>query len=138
MWFVTLTTIGFGDYVPTEAYQSIPRLSENNLGNQGEFFKPKEAFLRIAFSLFTLFGLCMVSGVFNAIMAAIEESQCRPRCPGCIPRKTQNHPDNERNNTPEERDTVPEQCDTDLKQLGMKNVGYQKENIPTISLEEIK
>jgi len=89
-WFVTLSTIGFGDYVISRETQIInitgPKL-DNELDDLGQ--ASSKVVISIVFILHTLLGLCIVSSVLNAIMVAMEEVKLRPWCPGCVPRKTQ-------------------------------------------------
>lgn len=97
-WFITFTTIGFGDYVYRQPKSSIKKLSFDSSGKlvnkdvdtkEGTF----EVLQRNLIFLYSLAGLCLVASALNCIMAAIEERRCRPRCSGCVPRKTQNYPD---------------------------------------------
>ena len=70
--------------------------------------------------------------VLNSIMAAIEERKCRPRCPGCVSRKTQDQEDNEHNG-------YSEQCvAADITALNMLNYGFQKANTPSVSLNDLE
>lgn len=87
-WFVTLSTIGFGDYVIHRKTQVItdPKLDKGS-GDLGQ--ASSKLVLGIIFMIQNLLGLCIVSSVLNAIMVAMEEGKLRPRCPRCIPRKTQ-------------------------------------------------
>lgn len=124
-WFVTFTTIGFGDYVPHKP-QRIQQLSINNSRNYKNKAHAEESNFVLLFTFYFIFCLCIVSSVLRSIVAAIEEHRYCPRCPGCVPRKTQDHLDNEEHNTPEQRDT-------DMTSLEMENVVYQKENITSLS-----
>ncbi len=90
-WFITFTTIGFGDYVSREP-QRIKQLSLNSSVSQENMNGSLDAeettfviFAGLFFTFYNIFTLCIVSSVLNSIMAAIEESKCRPRCPGCVP-----------------------------------------------------
>ena len=138
-WFVTLTTIGFGDYVYDPGKpQRIRQLSinstrkhENKAGTVDAGEATAFIFLNIFSTFYFILCLCVISSVLNSIMAALEEQKCRPRCPGCIPRKKRNHLDNEQNNTPEQRDTS-------TSYLTMENFGFQKENITALSVTDIK
>ena len=138
-WFVTLTTIGFGDYVYDPGKpQRIRQLSinstrkhENKAGTVDAGEATAFIFLDIFSTFYFILCLCVISSVLNSIMAALEEQKCRPRCPGCIPRKKRNHLDNEQNNTPEQRDTS-------TSYLTMENFGFQKENITALSVTDIK
>ena len=89
-WFVTLSTIGFGDYVIRRKTQVInitgPKL-DNGVGDLEQ--ASMKVVMGIIFMIQNLLGLCVVSSVLNAIMVAMEEVKLRPRCPRCVPRKTQ-------------------------------------------------
>jgi len=78
-WFITFSTIGFGDYTHQKSHKS------------------QKSALTVLFATgyvcHTIIGLCLVSSVLNSIMEALEEHKCRPRCLGCIPRKIQDHVD---------------------------------------------
>lgn len=132
-WFVTYTTIGFGDYVPGKVHW-IHQLSNDSSSvhtkKSGEE-KTAELFLTIFYTFFCVLGLCLVSSVLNSILEVFEQRKYRPRCPGCVPRKTQIHADNEQSDT-------PEQPRTDMTYLGMENFGLEKENIAELSVTEIK
>ena len=130
--FVTFTTIGFGDYVVTDYRpKGVKQLSVNNfMENNNESVDAKkttvEIFLGIIFGLLAMLALCVVSSVINSIMAAIEEWRCNCRCPGCVPRKTQDHVDNKH------------QLDsTDNTDFGMENFGLKNENASSVSVTEI-
>ena len=125
-WFITFSTIGFGDYVPTKRFiiQELSLNSSENYENKYESIDMKKTatvlFMETLLALYYILGLCGVSGVVNSIMAAMEEHKCRPRCPGCTcirPRTTHGHSDNEENNTPE-----PNQRDTEMKYLEMESM----------------
>jgi len=131
-WFVTLTTTGFGDYVPGRP-QRIRELSVNISRNNEDEAEEIDAgeitasiFFGVFFTFYLILGLCVVSSAINSVMAAIEKRKCRPSCPGCIPRKTKEHIDTEENNAPEQRDS-------NMTYLSMENFGFQKENITPLS-----
>ena len=138
-WFVSFSTIGFGDYVPAKS-QRITQLPINNsVVNEDEDEKFRSAgkvtsaaFIGILFTFYYILGLCIVSSVLNSIMAAIEERKCRPRCPGCVSRKTSDQEDNEQNG-------YSEQCvAADITALNMLNYGFQKANTPSVSLNDLE
>lgn len=138
-WFVTFSTIGFGDYVPAKS-QRITQLPINNsVVNEDEDEKFRSAgkvtsaaFIGILFTFYYILGLCIVSSVLNSIMAAIEERKCPPRCPGCFPRKTRDQEDSEQNG-------YSEQCvAADITALNMLNYGFQKANTPSVSLNDLQ
>ena len=64
-------------------------------------------------------------------MTAIEEQKCRPRCPGCIPRKTIDHVTNERKNTSQWREG-------DMSYSGMENFDFCKQGNDTVGLQKAK
>ena len=77
-WFITFTTIGYGDYVPGHIKNSASSQSSG---------RPKNAALRtanIGFHLtWTTLGLCVVSSVLNAVAAFIEKrsaTRLRAKC----------------------------------------------------------
>ena len=127
-WFTTFTTIGFGDYVVGHSQQRITMLSLNNSVYQESHESLNEEktalgiFRDLFLTFYIIFTLCIVSSVLNAIMAVIEERRCRPRCPGCVPRKTQETGDNDvhYSDAPNERGTNPT-C------LSMENFGISDE-----------
>ena len=130
-WFVTFTTIGFGDYVPHEP-QRIKELSINSSDNHGNRVKNSIIVHNTFFTFYFILCLCIVSSVLNSIMAAIEERKCRPRCSGSVPRKTRDHPDNKENNTTGQRDT-------DTANFEMENMATMTEgnttSLPTSKVE---
>lgn len=102
-WFITFTTIGFGDYVISNIdVPSYNKLTFNISSHQENKDESVDLHIdNILNMLNCLIGLCIVSSVLNSIMASIEERTCRPRCFGCCNRKIQDHVNNEQNNTPE-------------------------------------
>ena len=99
-WFITFSTIGFGDYIHHKSQQRITQLFINGTASQeneeGIFHSQKGAlkiFIAIGYMCHSIIGLCLVSSVLNSIMEALEEHKCRPRCLGCVSRKTQDHAD---------------------------------------------
>ena len=139
-WFVTFSTIGFGDYVLAKS-QRITQLPINNsvVFNEDEDEKFRSAgkvtsaaFIGILFTFYYILGLCIVSSVLNSIMAAIEERKCRPRCPGCVSRKTSDREDNEQNGYSEQYVAA------DITALNMLNYGFQRANTPSVSLKDLE
>ena len=108
-WFITYTTIGFGEYVTKDFPQSIKIFSSNSSrrhqGQEQNVFK-KEETARICIAILGLFlgilGLCFVSSVLNSIMAATEEINFRQCCRG---RKIENRPSDNNKSSPENHDT---------------------------------
>ena len=94
-WFITCTTIGFGDYVFHQP-QKIKKLSVNGSGKfVRDVDKKKLIFVVLQKKLITfysLMALCIVASVLNSIMAAIEERRYPPPCPGCLPKKNPGPP----------------------------------------------
>ena len=120
-WFITCTTIGFGDYVFHQP-QKIQQLSVNGSEKFVRDVDEKEVVFAVLqkklITLYSLVSLCIVASVLNSIMAAIEEPKCpRPPCPGCLPLKTQDHPDNNGQHD------IPKQHESDITCLNMENTG---------------
>ena len=105
-WFITFSTIGFGDYLISGIKrQSITKLSFNVSVHQEHKFVDKAVatwannypFLyNVLATLNSLFGLCLVSSVLSSIMAALEEAK-RICSPECFPRKIEEHANSEQN-----------------------------------------
>lgn len=132
-WFITCTTIGFGDYVFHQP-QKIKQLSVNDSGKFVRDVDEKKLIFAVLqkklVSLYSLMALCIVASVLNSIMAAIEELKCPPRCPGCFPLQTRDHPDNNRQHD------IPKQHESDITCLNMENTGVQRTNIGLQALSE--
>ena len=60
-WFVTFSTIGFGDYIP---FQSLDE-KDNHIGRIWVFI--------FSMGFFTMAGLCVVSAVLTSLVQAVEE-----------------------------------------------------------------
>lgn len=143
-WFITFTTIGFGDYLPSPQQSgTIKEFSANNKNSSINRESTDEAinvedkltavniFLSIAYLLLYTLSLCIVSSVINSIVAAIEERKHYLRPKECVPRKTQDHTKNEQSNTQEQRHPG-------RTYLGMENFGFQKGNDNSLSVIEIE
>lgn len=117
-WFITFSTIGFGDYIHHKSHKRLTQLSINSPAIQeneeGILHSQKPSALKIfaamGYMCHSIIGLCLVSSVLNSIVEALEEHKCRPRCLGCVSRKTQDHADvnvdvdgMEEPNTPQKR-----------------------------------
>ena len=146
--FISFSTIGFGDYIPKKS-QRIKHLFINRTRYyeaQDEIFyrmkgSPQLFVIKNIFAFYYIFVLCIVSSVFNSIMTAIEEQKCRPRCPGCIPRKTIDHVTNEQKNTSEWREgdmSISGQENFEVCKQGNDTVGFQKAKITPISVSEFE
>ena len=137
-WFITFTTIGFGDYVLGRP-QRITKLSLNSSLYQESYESLNEEqtafviFLDFFFTFYVIFTLCIVSSVLNAIMAVIEERRCCPRCTGCVPRKTQDQGDNDIPSS-----DAPKQLETNLTYLSMENYGIPMDSMVSLSVTELK
>ena len=130
-WFITFTTIGFGDYHLRQP-QRIKQLSFDSSGKiVNEDVDAREFVFDVLgtqlLALYFIVGLCIVASVLNSIMVAIEERKWRPRCPRCAPPKTQDHADNSM-----------EQHEPDTTSLNMENTGLQKRNMGSLTVTEIK
>jgi len=135
-WFITLTTVGFGDYIPHKIPTHSIKLintSENDLNKDEpanrEEFTPL-FFLDIFFIIQCMLGLCVVSSVLNSIMAALEERKSCLRCPRCVPRNRQSRPENE-------LDKAPERREAGMTHFRMENAGFEKEGMGSVSQNEI-
>ena len=134
-WFITFTTIGFGDYV----FHQPQKIKEMFFNGSGQFVKEDVGSKELIFAvvvkkfitLYSLMGLCIVASVLNSIMAAIEERKCSPRCTGCLPLKTQDHPDNNR------QQDIPKQNESDITWLNMENTGLQRTSKVSLAVSEI-
>ena len=95
-WFVTLTTIGFGDYVPEKRkFHSEQRT--------------RKGFFHMLMTIYAMIGLCVVSSVINSVMAAMEELKFHRACPMCASRKTRDEVNNaEPNCTPKRQENGTE------------------------------
>lgn len=127
MWFVTLTTIGFGDYVPMKAKSpSFPPLPINGSDeSQFEPYDPKTpspTIIESFVSFLAIIGLSLVAAVLNAIAAVLEERKWRPRCRGCIPRKVRNREEDRENNPSEKSDNGNNSIKAD-------NYGFQNDSV---------
>lgn len=114
-WFITFTTIGFGDYVISDIdVPSYNKLTFNiSLHQENKDESVDVHTCNILKMLNCLFGLCIVSSVLNSIMACIEEAgRCRPRCLGCCNRNLQDHVNSEQNDIPEQHEMCVEHLQT--------------------------
>ena len=135
--FVTLTTIGFGDYTARSS-QRITHLTINSSRNQQNYTLQTVdtgditalIFGELFFIFYFILCLCIVSSVLNSIMAAMEQRKCRLTCSGCVPRKVKHHAATEENNNPERHET-------NMTCLSMENFGFKKENIASLPVTEI-
>ncbi|XP_068742092.1 potassium channel subfamily K member 3-like [Montipora capricornis] len=127
-WFVTLTTIGFGDYTPVKS-QRIRKLNINISQNyEEEKDVARKLTLTIVSSIFYTFYLilclCIVSSLLNSIVSYIEECKFRTPCSGCVPRTTRDQPENEVN-------ISKEKCFKELSFSNQNNLGFQMEGDKT-------
>ena len=135
-WFVTMSTIGFGDYVLMKEPQRIKQLQlsvniSKNLETEDKSGDLIETSSKLGLLVLAMphcvLSLCIVSSVLNAIMAAIEERKWRPRCPGCVPRETEDHVD-----------TREQRSDLNMTSLSTENVGFRNENMETLPVTDHK
>lgn len=99
-WFITFSTIGFGDYTHHKSHRRITQIFINGTTNQEyeeglihRMKTPLAIFVAMGYLFYYILGLCLVSSVLNSIVEGLEEHKWRPRCLGCISRKTQDHID---------------------------------------------
>lgn len=127
MWFVTLTTIGFGDYVPLKAkLPPFPPLPIN-VSDESQFepYDPKNPSPGIIewFVLFlAIIGFSIVAAVLNAIAAVLEERKWQAQCRRCIPRKIHNRAENRENDPSEKSDNGNNSVKED-------NYGFQNDSV---------
>lgn len=119
-WFVTFTTIGFGDYIPHRQEMATPSLNSKNSPNNESLNTPSMFFIGIAYYTSTLIGLCIVSSVLDSIVKVLEERRLRPRCSTCVPRKNKNHVGSDK------RD-IPDKEEAENTFIELENYGFQKE-----------
>ena len=84
-WFATLSTIGYGDYIPGL------NVMKETLGTSDSRTKINVWLIISGFALPTLAGLCVVSGVLNSLVEALEElriqSNVCSKCSRCDKKK---------------------------------------------------
>ena len=77
-WFISFTTIGFGDYLPKQA-RDISDGSEDDTE-----LKVKQMVEYVFNSFWYTLGMCMVSSVISSIQAALDKNRSCQRCRGCF------------------------------------------------------
>ena len=77
-WFISFTTIGFGDYLPKQA-RDISDGSEDDTER-----KVKQMVEYVFNSFWYTLGMCMVSSVISSIQAALDKNRSCQRCRGCF------------------------------------------------------
>lgn len=102
-WFVTVTTMGFGDYIPG-------KLNPTNISRENSF----AIFIGFFEMVLLLGGLCIVSSVFNSIMAALDERNWWLTCSARISRRIQGRVD-----------TVKEPDDENMTSKRIENLGLE-------------
>ena len=127
-WFVTFTTIGFGDYILHQPHR-IKQLPINSAQNQ-ESSADSIFYHDSLFTFYFLFCLCIVSSVLNSIMVGMEETKCPRWCPGCASRNTLDHANSEEN-------SIQEQRNTDVICIEMENVVCREESITSLSVPKV-
>lgn len=130
-WFITFSTIGFGDFVPRPLQpKRIKNFSMNYTVDQESMIKStgtKDVFLLIFFMLIYVINLCIVSSAINSITATIEERKHHSHCFGCVPRKIQDHSESQQNKQSGREDT----------NARMENLGLQRENFTGLSVTDV-
>ena len=81
-WFATLSTIGYGDYIPTWNVLSGHDASETSIR------KIETWLIFSSLALPSVAGLCVVSGVLNSLVEALEELKIQFKCARRIRRKS--------------------------------------------------
>ena len=135
-WFVTYTTIGFGDYVPGKIPRSIQPLSFNSSANHDN--KPTKSikesevpvYVTIFYLLFCMLGFCVVSSVLNSIVAAFEVEGRLPWCCKCDSRNIQNHDDGNQ--------LSAVHSDTGMVNFNMESSRSVNKNVISLSFTETK
>lgn len=115
-FFVSFSTIGFGDYVLRidKGTQNLKELTAKGSPEQEET-RPHIVIYEFLLTFYRMFCLFVVSSVLNSIMTAIEEiKKHHTRCAGCIPREVQNHVGTEPCNSPEHEEA-------DMTHLNLQN-----------------
>ena len=87
MWFITFTTVGYGDFYPGKSYYSRPLVRNNTTSEYVyETDTSSVVLMETLFLFFNILGLCLVSSVLNSIASAVDKYRCRTHCHGCLPR----------------------------------------------------
>ena len=131
-WFITFSTIGFGDYVPTEFHLDtrnvdIRQFFLNQTANEGDELHPGIIITEVVYTSVFLFDLCIVASVVNSIAAATEEWKQDSLCSWWVMR---------RNIQPEhhqDRGEIPSssQGETNKAYSGTESFRLQEENTTT-------
>ena len=135
-WFITFTTIGFGDFVPRVLQpKRIKHFSMNDTLDQESVIQSMggtvDYFITMTFLFLYVINLCIVSSVVNSIVATIEERKHHSRCLGCIPRKIQDHSESEQN-----KHFGQEDSNTTYQE--MENLGLKREDFTGFSLTDVQ
>ena len=77
-WFISFTTIGFGDYIPTRAKDALDGLEDDAQRTVATIVQ------HFFGTLWYILGLCMVSSVISSFQAALDKNRCCQRCLGCF------------------------------------------------------
>ena len=82
MWFITFTTVGYGDFYPGKTFYSRPVGWNQTLAPSYTFSDLHPSLLvlsDISLMLFYILGLCLVASVLNSIAKAVEKHRYRKR-----------------------------------------------------------
>lgn len=90
MWFITFSTVGYGDYYPGISWDRPPNQSNFTLnyveGVETDIDTGAEVMIEIVGTVFFILGLCLMSAVLNAIVTTLEKQRCKT-CAGFVSRQ---------------------------------------------------
>ena len=135
-WFITSTTIGFGDYLPfTQQSQNVDirQVIQNHTINEDDIAQkvhPFIHFLDIVFVSLFVFDLCIVASVINSIAAATGEWKHHSHCSCCVRRVSQEQLNDESHTS--------RQGHTNKSFSRTESIGLQEQNITRVSLTSVQ